>query len=136
MMAVVTWRVEAPRRINSAASSQVSMPPIPETGSCSSPAADRICCRKRRAIGLTDFPDSPETADLPLIFGRATLLSRSTSVIDLTVLMEEIPSAPPARQALTTGIIVVMFGVILAKMGRSVPRLTAAQLLLHNSGLV
>ena len=93
MIAVVTWRVVAPKRINSAASYQVSIPPIPEIGSCSRPAADRNCCKKRKAIGLTAFPDNPETEDLPSIFGKPTFFFRSTSTIDLTVLIAEKPSA-------------------------------------------
>lgn len=87
------------------------MPPIPEIGNCSKPAASRNCCKKRSAIGLTAFPEKPEIEDLPLTMGRPTLRSRSILATDLTVLIVAIPSAPPAKLAFAAGTISVILGV-------------------------
>ena len=56
--------------------------------------------------------------------------------MDFTVLIAEIPSAPPSRQAFATPTMSVIFGVIFARTGREEPLFTAAQYFRHSSGLV
>src|SRR5574344_2592756 len=91
---------------------------------------------KRNATGLTALPEYPEMDDFPLIIGKPTFFSKSMLIIDLMVLMAEIPSAPPCNEAIAGSHISVIFGVILAMNGNLVARRTAAQYLRHSSGLL
>ena len=70
------------------------------------------------------------------MMGMPIFRFRSTLQMDLMVLMAAMPSAPPSKQALATGTMSVILGVILAIMGSLEPRFTAAQKLLHSSALV
>src|SRR5437764_15413491 len=110
MTAVHTCTVVHPRTMNSAASRQLEIPPIPLIGkpTCGSFATDETMFK---AIGFTAGPQYPPCADRPPTSGRGVNVSRSTPVIELIVLMSETASAPPflaARAGYTTS---VMFGV-------------------------
>ena len=93
-----------------AASSQVSMPPMPDTGS-PMPLFRQSSVTNRRAIGLTMGPEWPLMEPLPWIDGFGENVYRSTSEIPRTVLMVETASAPPSRQAKAAGCMSVALGV-------------------------
>src|ERR1700744_6488982 len=94
MTAVHTCTVVAPSSMNSAASRQLEMPPIPDIGKrdCASLAIDETMFN---AIGLTAGPQYPPCADRPPTSGRGVNVSKSTPVIELIVLINETASAPP-----------------------------------------
>ena len=91
-------------------------------------------CINLKAIGLTAFPEYPDTEDFPLTMGSPINLLRSIPVILLTVLIADIPVAPPSIEAIAGNDILPIFGVILARNGREVPCLTAWQYFFTSSG--
>src|SRR5436309_3128296 len=96
--------------MNSAASRQLPMPPIPEigtrtSGSCATEAT------MLSAIGLTAGPQYPPCEERPATFGRGAKVSRSTPVIELIVLINETASAPPFWAARAAQVTSVMLGV-------------------------
>ena len=112
------------------------MPPIPLISTFSSVSFLFISEMKRRAIGFTALPEYPPTADLPLMSGVGTKLSRSTFVMLLTVFIAAMPSAPAFTAAIAGISILVILGVIFASTGSFVPRLTAAVYFVTSSGFV
>src|SRR5574341_1411763 len=84
--------------MNSAASFQVAIPPMPEIGirTRGSPATAETRCR---AIGFTAGPQYPPWLDFPPTVGRGDKLSRSTPTIELIVLIRDRASAPPLTAA-------------------------------------
>ncbi|MPN14705.1 hypothetical protein SDC9_162032 [bioreactor metagenome] len=84
-----------------------------------------ISCINLSAIGFTAFPEYPETADFLLTDCLGSILSRSRPVMLLIVLIAASPSAPDSTAAIAGISMFPMLGVILARMGRFVPNLTA-----------
>src|SRR5665811_1111192 len=117
MTAVHTWMVVAPRRMYSATSFHVSIPPMPLIGRPSVSGSAAIDATMLSAIGLTAGPQYPPWLDLLPTTGRGTRLSRSTPVIELIVLMRLTASAPPSFAALAASLMSVMFGVSFTKTG-------------------
>ena len=87
------------------------------------------------AIGFTALPDIPDIADFPFTTGSVVNRSLSISIIDLTVLIADIPSAPPLTAAIAEGIMLVIFGVILAITAIFVALLAAFVYFSTSSGL-
>ncbi len=73
--------------------------------------------------------------DFPFTTGIAVMFSRSMLVIDLTVLIAEIPCAPPSIAAMAGMHISVMLGVIFAMKGIFVVSATALEYARTKSGL-
>src|SRR6266481_5698284 len=116
MMAVQTCTLVEPRAMNSAASRQLAMPPMPEIGSWTSESAAQLWTMLR-AMGFTAGPQYPPWVLKPPTNGSGTRLSRLTCVMLLMVLMREIESAPPFRAARAAYTTSVMFGVSLTITG-------------------
>ncbi len=116
MTALHTWRVEAPSKRNSAASSQVPIPPMPEMGVFTAWA---MVATAFKAIGFTAAPERPPCDEYPATPGLGTRVSRSTPIMAPTVLMAEIACAPAWIQAFATNPTSVTLGVILAMTGIS-----------------
>ena len=86
-------------------------------------------------MGLTAFPEYPETALSPDTSILGFLQSRDSPVMLLTVFIAAIPSAPALTAAIAGISICPMLGVIFASTGKCVPLLTAAVYIATSSGL-
>src|SRR6267378_3321118 len=116
MTAVQTCSEPAPRAMNSAASRQEAMPPMPEIGIFTAGSAATAETRWR-AIGLTAGPQYPPWLDFPATEGCGSKVDRSTPTIELIVLMSDSASAPPLTAARAMYVISVTFGVSLTITG-------------------
>src|SRR5207245_2718187 len=84
--------------------------------------AAQISHTKRSAIGLIAGPERPPV--VPPITGARF---RQSIAIPFTVLIAEMPSAPPATAAFAIGTMFVTFGVSFANTGRDVACLARRQ---------
>src|SRR3982751_2646373 len=117
MTAVQTCTVPDPSNMNSTASRQFEIPPIPEIGilnSASRASSETILS----AIGFTAGPQYPPCAAMPLTFGYGIIVSISTPITELIVLINETASALPFCAARPGGTIFVTFGVSFTITGK------------------
>src|SRR5258706_2719506 len=87
--AVHTCTVVDPSSMNSVASFQVLMPPMPETGALEVMGSWAMVVSIFSAMGLTAGPQYPPNVDLPPTLGFGMKVSRSTPLKDWIVLIRE-----------------------------------------------
>src|SRR6185503_10526861 len=111
MTAVHSWTDEEPKSMNSTASDQLEIPPMPEMGSPLVGGSVAIELTMFSAIGLTAGPQYPPCAALPPTANLGTIVSTLTPMSELIVLMRDTPSAPPSLAARAAKRTSATFGV-------------------------
>src|SRR5215471_9108941 len=131
MAAVQTWTDVAPSSMNSTASRQLAMPPMPEMGIATALATDETMCS---AMGLTAGPQYPPWLPRPATAGRGAYVSRSTPTRLLKVLTRETASAPPAWAARAMWAMSVTLGVSFTITGVRATSFTQDVIMVEYSG--
>ena len=103
--------------MNAAASSPVSIPPMPMIGICTFLA---LCQTMRRATGRTAGPERP-----PVLFASTILRLFTSTAMPVSVLIMEIASAPASSAASAFSVMSDTFGVSLTISGCFAAALTA-----------
>lgn len=115
-----TCTVDAPSRMNSAASAPLSTPPMPDSDR-PPPKSEAIrlatACTFASAMGLTALEEYPPGVEYPSTQGSGRRDDRLTPITDAMVLMADTPSHPAASAALAGSRMSVMLGVIFAQTG-------------------